>query len=68
MEEAVYHQVKVEFEEINEKGNLKKFKTLYLVDSMTCTEAEAKVVTHLKDTTLEYRITEVKKSLVESVF
>jgi hypothetical protein len=68
MQEAVYHQVKVEFEELNEKGNLKKFKTLYLVDSLTCTEAEAKVITHLKETTLDYRITEVKKSLVEAVF
>jgi hypothetical protein len=37
--------VKVEFEGVNEStGRPKKIKTQYLVDAMTCTEAEARTV------------------------
>ena len=43
-----YFLVKVEFETINESnGRPKKIKTQYLVDAMTCTEAEARTRTYL---------------------
>lgn len=42
----IYFQVKAVFEqEIN--GKLKKVKENYLVDAMTCTEAEARLSNHL---------------------
>ena len=43
---AKYFLVKVEFETINESnGKQKKIRTQYLVDAMTCTEAEARTRT-----------------------
>ena len=60
--------VRVEFEDINEQtGKLKKIKTQYLVDAMTCTEAEARTTTYLKDTVLDYEIVSAVKSPIEDV-
>ena len=58
--------VKVEFETINEaNGRPKKIKTQYLVDSMSCTEAEARTAKYLKDSVLDYEIVSVGKSPIE---
>jgi len=60
--------VKVEFETVNEQtGKPKKIKTQYLVDSMTCTEAEARTHEYLKGTVLDYEIVSAVKSPIEDV-
>jgi len=65
---AKYYLVKVEFETINEQnGRLKKIKTKYLVDAMTCTEAEARVRLYLKDSVLDYEVVGATKSDIEDV-
>lgn len=65
---AKYFLVKVEFETINESnGKQKKIKTQYLVDAMTCTEAEARVRTYLKDSVMDYEIVSTAKSPIEDV-
>lgn len=60
--------VRVEFESINEQtGKPKKIKTQYLVDSMTCTEAEARTHQYLDGTVLDYEIVSAVKSPIEDV-
>jgi hypothetical protein len=60
--------VKVEFETINENnGRPKKIKTQYLVDAMSCTEAEARTTQYLKDSVLDYEIVSAVKSPIEDV-
>ena len=63
-----YFLVRVEFETINEStGKQKKIKTQYLVDSMTCTEAEARTHKYLDGTVLDYEIVSAVKSPIEDV-
>jgi hypothetical protein len=63
-----YFLVKVEFETINESnGKPKKIKTQYLVDAMTCTEAEARVRIYLKDSVMDYEVVSTTKSPIEDV-
>jgi hypothetical protein len=63
-----YYLVKVEFETINENnGKPKKIKTQYLVDAMSCTEAEARARGYLKDSVMDYEIVNVNKSPIEDV-
>lgn len=60
--------IRVEFETINEQsGKPKKIKTQYLVDAMTCTEAEARTHQYLKGTVLDYEIVSAVKSPIEDV-
>jgi len=60
--------VKVEFEDVNEEtGKVKKIKTQYLVDAMTCTEAEARTHEYLKGTVFDYEIVSAVKSPIEDV-
>jgi hypothetical protein len=60
--------VKVEFETVNEQtGKPKKIKTQYLVDAMTCTEAEARTHEYLKGTVLDFEIVSAVKSPIEDV-
>ncbi|NIP31181.1 MAG: DUF4494 domain-containing protein [Candidatus Dadabacteria bacterium] len=60
--------VKVEFETVNEaNGRPKKIKTQYLVDAMSCTEAEARTTQYLKDSVLDYEIVSAVKSPIEDV-
>jgi hypothetical protein len=60
--------VRVEFESINEQtGKPKKIKTQYLVDSMSCTEAEARTHKYLDGTVLDYEIVSAVKSPIEDV-
>jgi len=63
-----YFLVKVEFDSINENtGKPKKIKTQYLVDAMTCTEAEARTNIYLKESVLDYEIVSAVKSPIEDV-
>lgn len=65
---AKYFLVKVEFETINESnGKMKKIKTQYLIDAMTCTEAEARVRTYLKESVMDYEVVSTTKSPIEDV-
>jgi hypothetical protein len=60
--------VRVEFESVNEQtGKPKKIKTQYLVDAMTCTEAEARTHQYLNGTVLDYEIVSAVKSPIEDV-
>jgi len=60
--------VRVEFTSVNEEtGKAKKIKTQYLVDAMSCTEAEARTHQYLKDTVLDYEIVSAVKSPIEDV-
>jgi hypothetical protein len=60
--------IKVEFEDVNEEtGKVKKIKTQYLVDAMTCTEAEARTHKYLDGTVLDYEIVSAVKSPIEDV-
>lgn len=69
MSEVVqFFLVRVEFESINESnGKPKKIKTQYLVDAMSCTEAEARTTKYLKDSVLDYEIVSAVKSPIEDV-
>lgn len=63
-----YYLVKVEFETINEdNGKQKKIKTQYLIDAMTCTEAEARARVYLKESVMDYEIVNISKSPIEDV-
>ena len=44
-----YFQVKVEFKTEDDKGRIKRQSYLYLVDAMSVTEAEAKIVKYLRE-------------------
>lgn len=60
--------VKVEFDSINEDtGRVKKVKTQYLVNAMSCTEAEARTHKYLDGTVLDYQIVSAVKSPIEDV-
>lgn len=59
--------VKVEFETESENGKPKKIKEQYLVDAMTCTEAEARMVEYLDGTLLDYKIVSVTQSQIVAV-
>ncbi len=46
----------------------KKTRRQYLVNAMTCTEAEAKIVEQLKDSVEDYEIKGVQQSKIIEVF
>ena len=46
---ATYFQVKVQFTVEDSKGKVKKQNVLYLVDSQSVTEAEARMVQYLRE-------------------
>jgi hypothetical protein len=64
---AKYFLVKVEFETMTDTGKTKKIKSQYLVDAVSCTEAEARMTSYLKDTILDYEIVSAVKSPIEDV-
>jgi hypothetical protein len=73
MQDGKFHEVLVELrmESENSKGEvkIKKVKELYLVDAMTVTEAEAKIVKSFTDSgfSQEYRVVSVKGSKIIDV-
>ena len=64
---AKYFLVRVEFETMTDAGKTKKIKSQYLVDAVSCTEAEARMTAYLKDSILEYEIVSAVKSQIEDV-
>lgn len=64
---AKYFLVRVEFETMTDTGKTKKIKSQYLVDAVSCTEAESRMTTYLKDTVLDYEIVSAVKSPIEDV-
>ena len=45
-------------------GNDKKVKEIYLVDAMSVTEAEARVVKDFKDVSIDYKVVGAKESRI----
>ena len=68
----MYYLGRVEFMTIvdTKAGGTKEKKTRhqYLVDAMSCTEAEAKIVENLKDSVDDYEIKGVQQSKIIEVF
>jgi hypothetical protein len=62
-----YFLVKVEFETMTDTGKTKKIKSQYLVDAISCTEAETRTTNYLKDTVIDYEIVSAVKSVIEDV-
>lgn len=46
---AQFFQVKVQFRTEDDKGKIKKENVLYLVDAMSVTEAEARIIQYLTE-------------------
>ena len=65
---AAYFQVKVQFTVEDSKGKVKKQNVLYLVDSESVTEAEARMVQYLTERgEQEFEVTAVVASNIASV-
>jgi hypothetical protein len=65
---AAYFQVKVQFTVEDSKGKVKKQNVLYLVDSESVTEAEARMVQYLVDRgEQEFEVTAAVASNIASV-
>lgn len=63
-----YFLAKVQFMIEDEKsGRLKKTVVQYLVDAMSCTEAEAKIVKHLGSGFTDYEVKSVSESPISTV-
>jgi hypothetical protein len=67
---AKYYAVTVAVEVEDAKGKIKKQKEQYLVDALSCTEAEAKLVNKfVKDAVqLEYEVIKVSETKIIEVF
>ena len=67
---AKYYAVTVAVEVEDAKGKIKKQKEQYLVDALSCTEAEAKLVKKfVKDAVqLEYEVIKVSETNIIEVF
>ena len=67
---AKYYAVTVAVEIEDAKGKIKKQKEQYLVDALSCTEAEAKLVKKfVKDAVqLEYEVIKVSETKIIEVF
>jgi hypothetical protein len=65
-----FYQVTVALETEDAKGKIKKVKELYLVDAMSCTEAEAKLVKKFRDEGVrnEFEVTKVTDTKILEVF
>jgi Fe-S cluster assembly iron-binding protein IscA len=65
---AQFFQVKVQFTAEDSKGKVKKQNVLYLVDSQSVTEAEARVVKYLTDNgEQEFEVKAASESPIASV-
>ena len=67
----MYYLGKVEFINVVDTKNgtrENKSRVQYLVDAMSCTEAEARIVENLKDSVNDYEIKGVQQSKIIEVF
>lgn len=60
----MFIEVKVEFETDNGNGKIKKKTEAYLVDAMTVTEAEARIIAHFKSSVLPFEVKSAKVSKI----
>ena len=67
---AKYYSVQVAIEVEDAKGKIKKQKENYLVDALSCTEAEAKLVNKFVEEAvkLEYEVVKVSETNIIEVF
>lgn len=66
--EKKYFHVKVQFVTEDENtGRLKKVTVQYLVDAMSCTEAEARIVAFLGSGYTDYAVKSVSESPISTV-
>ena len=62
-----YFQVVVKIKREDDKGKIKTFTERYLVDALTITEAEARVVKFMEDSMLEYEISSATESRIMQI-
>ena len=62
-----YFQVVVKLKREDDKGKIKTFTERYLVDALTITEAEARVVKFMEDSMLEYEISSATESRIVQI-
>lgn len=62
-----YFQVVVKIKREDDKGKVKTFTERYLVDALTITEAEARVVKFMEDSMLEYEISSAAESRIMQI-
>jgi hypothetical protein len=62
-----YFQVVVKLKREDDKGKVKTFTERYLVDALTITEAEARVVKFMEDSMLEYEISSATESRIVQI-
>lgn len=66
---ATWHEAKIRYDKIQENGAAKKVTESYLLDSVTCTEAEAKVVEKIAPyVSGEFSVPSVKKTAISEIF
>lgn len=65
---AQWIEVKVRYEKVLESGKSVKVTEPYLVDALSCTEAEARVVEELSSYNRDYNVLSVGKTKISEVF
>lgn len=64
----MYFETKVRYDKMLENGTVKSVKELYLVDALTCTEAEARITEKLQPyISGDFSVTSVKQSKLSDV-
>lgn len=66
---ALWFECKVRYERLTEQGNVKKVNEPYLVDALTFTEAEARIIEKITPfISGEFSISAVKKTKISEIF
>lgn len=66
---ALWFECKVRYDKMQENGMVKKVNELYLVDALTFTEAEARIIEEMKPfISGEYSISSEKKTKISEIF
>lgn len=66
---ALWFETKVRYDKIQENGGIKKVNEPYLVDALTFTEAEARIIEEMKPfISGEFSISAVKKTKISEIF
>lgn len=65
---ALWIEVKVRQEKMTETGKTVKVTEPYLVDALSCTEAEARVVEEITPFTSEFNVLNVSKTTISEIF
>lgn len=65
---AQWIEVKARYNKIMENGAIKKIVEPYLVDALSCTEAEARVIEEITPFTSEFNVLSVNKTKISEIF